>query len=728
MGTATIARLASCQRCGHSFTSTERELDNCPRCEDGQILWGGALLLPLHQPTGRTAGEKGNTMSTTSTIEAPQVQMIPTTKIVQVAGMNPRGSFSHDDPEFLQLKASIEERGIETPIKVGPAEIESGDEMLHPVIWGNRRHAAALEAGLAEVPAIVDETLDEQGRYLAALSENLDRADMTPLAEARALRHLRVDLKMKQADAAKAMRMSERGARDREKLLDMPTDVGEALSGREIPLEAIPHFAAIAKACPNAAQGIVARAREGSFPYSVSSASDLKSATAVARMLADVAEKAGMVKVVPAGYYNGGVNFNKLPLEAEDRKRLKPIWEEIPPSPYGGARVGFKFDEKDGKAAAKAGALLEFEGDSYITDPKLIAELAEKKLPVMAKAAKEAQKKAKSRGDVGQSAEDRKKQEEREARKRKREEEMFAGANKELGDRLNALSNPKATDLEIVRLICSMALGDEPIDLVDKGLGVLDPDTYATREDDDPSGGDPERWADQVVLDELAAAKNAGECYRIVLRAVLARRHTLAPKPTYHEWVPIPGAERDDVLAGLDEVAEKLGILPKLAQERVAERRKKREKEAKERAEREAEEAKQLEKAKAAADKALKLIEKKPGQSTPDIAQILHVRGDLLLSILRDFEKDGRIRRDDDRNWHPAAGKDDSAQVSGAAKGGTRAERAIALIAANPGITAPDIAKAMKLKPNYLYGILGRLEKEGKIEKEGREYTVVDAT
>jgi hypothetical protein len=32
----------------------------------------------------------------------------------------------------------------------------------------------------------------------------------------------------------------------------------------------------------------------------------------------------------------------------------------------------------------------------------------------------------------------------------------------------------------------------------------------------------------------------------------------------------------------------------------------------------------------------------------------------------------------------------------------------------------------MKLKPNFLYRILGGLEKEGRIEKEGREYRVVD--
>ena len=44
------------------------------------------------------------------------------------------------------------------------------------------------------------------------------------------------------------------------------------------------------------------------------------------------------------------------------------------------------------------------------------------------------------------------------------------------------------------------------------------------------------------------------------------------------------------------------------------------------------------------------------------------------------------------------------------------------LVAANPGISASEIAKQMKIKPNYLYRVLGELEKEGKVRKEGRAY------
>jgi len=55
-------------------------------------------------------------------------------------------------------------------------------------------------------------------------------------------------------------------------------------------------------------------------------------------------------------------------------------------------------------------------------------------------------------------------------------------------------------------------------------------------------------------------------------------------------------------------------------------------------------------------------------------------------------------------------------------RGGTRADQAVNLIEQNPGISASDVAKQMKIKPNYLYRVLGDLEKEGRVKKDGRNY------
>ncbi len=56
-------------------------------------------------------------------------------------------------------------------------------------------------------------------------------------------------------------------------------------------------------------------------------------------------------------------------------------------------------------------------------------------------------------------------------------------------------------------------------------------------------------------------------------------------------------------------------------------------------------------------------------------------------------------------------------------RGGTRADQAVKLIEQNPGITASEIAKSMKIKPNYLYRVLGDLEKQKRVKKKGRSYS-----
>lgn len=55
-------------------------------------------------------------------------------------------------------------------------------------------------------------------------------------------------------------------------------------------------------------------------------------------------------------------------------------------------------------------------------------------------------------------------------------------------------------------------------------------------------------------------------------------------------------------------------------------------------------------------------------------------------------------------------------------KGGTRADQAVSLVTDKPGISASEIARTMKIKPNYLYRVLGDLEKEKRVSKKGRQY------
>jgi len=90
-------------------------------------------------------------------------------------------------------------------------------------------------------------------------------------------------------------------------------------------------------------------------------------------------------------------------------------------------------------------------------------------------------------------------------------------------------------------------------------------------------------------------------------------------------------------------------------------------------------------------------------------------------------ELGGKVKRSPGRPRGSASRTGTKAQAGAPKKrrrrrGGTRADQAVELITSQPGISASDVAKTMKIKPNYLYRVLGDLEKEGRVKKDGRQY------
>src|ERR1019366_6970792 len=53
---------------------------------------------------------------------------------------------------------------------------------------------------------------------------------------------------------------------------------------------------------------------------------------------------------------------------------------------------------------------------------------------------------------------------------------------------------------------------------------------------------------------------------------------------------------------------------------------------------------------------------------------------------------------------------------------GARAQQALKLVHAHPGITIAEMAKRMKIAPNYLYRVIPQLQKDGKIRKHEKGY------
>lgn len=56
----------------------------------------------------------------------------------------------------------------------------------------------------------------------------------------------------------------------------------------------------------------------------------------------------------------------------------------------------------------------------------------------------------------------------------------------------------------------------------------------------------------------------------------------------------------------------------------------------------------------------------------------------------------------------------------GSRGGNTRATQAVELVRTHPGLTIPDLAEHMGIKPNYLYRILPQLEEEGKVRRKDK--------
>ena len=102
---------------------------------------------------------------------------------IQPSGYNPRKNF--DEASLAELAESIRQQGVLQPIGVCP--ITDTDHM--EIIFGERRYRASLMAGLEEIPAIVMEISDETAEEMA-VTENLQRKDVTPIEEANAYQKL----------------------------------------------------------------------------------------------------------------------------------------------------------------------------------------------------------------------------------------------------------------------------------------------------------------------------------------------------------------------------------------------------------------------------------------------------------------------------------------------------------------------------------------------------------
>jgi ParB family chromosome partitioning protein len=179
--------------------------------------------------SGRTAAGSAAAFAPSTPSHAPIAEHEGTPREIPVEQVD-RNPFQTrlrvDEHQLAELAKSIEANGVVQPVIVRP--LPNGRFQL---IAGERRWLASRKAGRATVPAILRQVSDEQAMEMTIV-ENLQRADLNPIEQARAYERLSRDFHMTQEQ------MAQRTGKDRAtvanflRILRLPAEVqGKVESG-----------------------------------------------------------------------------------------------------------------------------------------------------------------------------------------------------------------------------------------------------------------------------------------------------------------------------------------------------------------------------------------------------------------------------------------------------------------------------------------------------------------
>lgn len=509
------------------------------------------------------------------------VTMVPLAKIKPRPDFNPRREFA--DEQMAELVESVKRHGIITPLTLA----REGDGFV--IVAGERRYRAAKQAKLKEVPAQVRE--GDGDALVLAVAENVIRADLNPVEEARAYERLVAE----QGDAARVARLVGRSQKliaDRLALLRLSDEARALLAARRVPLACAPALiqiaereALLADLCavwlaerPKAAAG---------FP---SAPGEVVDDVLEAEWQGDEGQPLTPIAYSVGGWYGpllpGGRSRDErvpriLAKLGEHAEAVAAAYAELPAIPQEDEydwqarqaaerreRDCFALTDEDADAARAYGCLLELpapdgRGDHrYVTDPQwLVDRLVQK---IAAHAAGEAERKEREREARRPTAS--RDEAEKEARRQERERQYEArvaarARNLDLGAAL-ARWQPKM-DADAVKLLGSLVLlhygkaaawahrlcVEQPTTTSKQGKVTV---RY-------PRGAQAEKELHREATERLMRARTPDDALAVVLRLLLAQRLV--------DTDGLPGADRQGVYEPQELAASK--VLDKLAR-RVA--------------------------------------------------------------------------------------------------------------------------------------------------------------
>jgi len=149
------------------------------------------------------------------------VQQVP----VEAIKRNPRQPrLTFKDDELNELAASIKEHGVIQPLIVMP-----NNDGTFILIAGERRLQASQRAGLRTVPVITRQANNQELLELA-LIENVQRADLNPMEEAEAYRHLVEDFGLSKEKVAERVGKSRVAVTNTIRLLELPDSIKQGVA------------------------------------------------------------------------------------------------------------------------------------------------------------------------------------------------------------------------------------------------------------------------------------------------------------------------------------------------------------------------------------------------------------------------------------------------------------------------------------------------------------------
>jgi ParB family chromosome partitioning protein len=174
-------------------------------------------LLPPRQPVALQASAAPDPKGTPLEIPVDRIERNP---------FQTRTSF--DETKLTELSQSIAATGVVQPIVV-----KSLGEGRFQLITGERRWLASKQAGKTTIPAIVRQVSDEQAMEMTIV-ENLQRADLNPMEQARAYHRLSTDFHMTQEQMAVRTGKERASVANFLRLLRLPESVQHRVEAGEL--------------------------------------------------------------------------------------------------------------------------------------------------------------------------------------------------------------------------------------------------------------------------------------------------------------------------------------------------------------------------------------------------------------------------------------------------------------------------------------------------------------